>query len=489
LLLNKKGKKLRILLVEDSKIIREIIKKNLAQYQIIEADTLQKAKEFLKNDKFDIIILDLNLPDGDGSELLNLLDITSKVIVITSNLNPHIEHILYEKGITTFLPKNLDKEIFISQLKESIETIKQKNNILFIDKDTQYLKELKNILNHDFTFITCEDKILKIDIDLILINIHCKNINEILKIIKTLKLTFPYIPIIAIYKHLKISEYGLLRREGVSDFIKYPFLKEEVILKINNYLNYVEKFKEQKENIKNLTKTLSKEIKKNLQKENFLRIQARKAQMGELLALIAHQLKQPINHIKISNYILKEFINENIDKQQAIEATNQIDISCDYIAKTIDTFKNFFKPKKRELTTLKEIVEEALIILKPLIDTSGIKVEINEIKDTQLRIFKNDFIQVIINLIKNAIEVLIERKIENPKITIIIDEKKLIIKDNAGGIPNNVLKKLFKPYTSTKGEKGTGLGLYMSKKIVEDILNGKITAYNDKEGAVFEITL
>ena len=483
---------MKILIVENMKILNNFIKLHFQdRYKIYQAFSLKEAKEILKKESIDVILLDLFLEDGNGINFLNKIDTKKiKVIIITSYEDDSAKNILYKKGIIDYIYKTTDYELMIEQINQNLENIikHKESKIMLIDNTDKYKNEISQILkNRELQLISkvnCQN--IK-NIDLILLNVNCP---KILTKLQTIKNKNPYLPIIGVYEKLNSNEYRLLRKKGINDFIRYPFNAEKLLLKLNNWLDYYHKFKHLNDNIEDLIIALKNEIKKNIEKEKFLRTQARKAQMGEMLAIIAHQLKQPINHISLSNYFLKEYINGNETKENAIEATKQIDISTQYITDTIDLFKDFFKPnKKREKTTLKDVVNQTLLILKPIIQTSNIKINIKELDNSEIKILKNDLIQVIINLIKNSIEALNEKNIKNPTITIILEKRKLIIKDNAGGIPEKVMKKLFKPYVSTKGEKGTGLGLYMSKMIVEDILHGKINVYNDENGAVFEITL
>ncbi len=243
---------------------------------------------------------------------------------------------------------------------------------------------------------------------------------------------------------------------------------------------------------------ISKEdkYKKELEvQETYLLQQSRMAQMGELISMIAHQWRQPLNAISltINNLTLKCMIDE-IDKEVFEKELALMDGYTQHLSHTIDDFRNFFKKdKSKDTTTLKEIVNSTLSIVKLSMDSKNIEIISDNVTcEHSLETYSNEVKQVLLNLLKNAEDVLIEKKIQNPKIIIeTLDEEGcqvLVIKDNAGGIDEDIIHMIFDPYFSTKKEKdGTGLGLYMSKTIIEDHCNGKLSVSNDEDGAVFKI--
>jgi len=161
-----------------------------------------------------------------------------------------------------------------------------------------------------------------------------------------------------------------------------------------------------------------------------------------------------------------------------------------HLSSTIDDFRNFFQSnKKKNKVTYNEIIDDALNIIEISIASKNIKIlkflDSTSIFDT----YSNELKKVLLNILQNSKEALLQNNIKNPIIRIIIDENKLSIEDNAGGIPQNILHKIFDPYFSTKLENGVGLGLYMSKIIVEEHLDGKLQVENIKDGAKFNIKI
>ena len=244
-----------------------------------------------------------------------------------------------------------------------------------------------------------------------------------------------------------------------------------------------------------LEKRVNEEVKKNEEAQLKLMQQARLAQMGEMISMIAHQWRQPLT--AINSTALKINLQAKLKKltmQTAQESSLKISQYSQHLSNTIDDFRNFYKPnKEKTLVDIEEIVSNVLYIT----DTSIKEKKIELIKDIECHekflSYANEIKQVILNLIKNAVEALEENNIANPKIYIKSYQKDnkciLEISDNAGGIPTEIVDKIFDPYFSTKEEKnGTGLGLYMSKVIIEDHCNGTISAENNKiGGATFKI--
>lgn len=158
---------------------------------------------------------------------------------------------------------------------------------------------------------------------------------------------------------------------------------------------------------------------------------------------------------------------------------------------TIDDFRTFYKPNKKSVTTSFEpIITKVLGIMQSSLDNANVDLLYNYYSNEEMEMYDSEMMQVILNIFKNAQDNFKEKKIQNPKITITTGGKMLSICDNGGGIPNEILEKIFDPYFSTKNEKnGTGLGLYMSKTIIEEHHNGTLRAVNVDDGVCFKINL
>jgi signal transduction histidine kinase len=218
--------------------------------------------------------------------------------------------------------------------------------------------------------------------------------------------------------------------------------------------------------------------------------------MGEMISMIAHQWRQPISVIGMcANNMLLDIELENMDTKEFDKQLHDILFQTEHLSSTIDDFRNFFKPNKhKEYVSIKNILEDALKLLEKSFENHLITLSLRISSDTMVLIHKRELLQVFLNILKNAKEALEHNAGEQGLISIVLKEnaQNVCIKicDNGGGISPEVMQHLFEPYFSTKSEKnGTGLGLYMSKTIVEKHLFGELKAYNHDDGACFEICL
>ncbi|RXJ99892.1 hypothetical protein CRV02_11015 [Arcobacter sp. CECT 8989] len=234
------------------------------------------------------------------------------------------------------------------------------------------------------------------------------------------------------------------------------------------------------------------------EKESLLIEQSRMAAMGEMISMIAHQWRQPLSSIGTAVSNLKLRINmKNYDETTFNKKLDDVENYLEYMSTTIDDFRNFFKKDRdKELTNIPYITNIAVEMLYEAFEKNSVKIENkNSVKLDNIFLYKNELLQVVINILTNAKDAFNDKqnKADN-KIVIEYKEskkvQKIIISDNAGGIPENIIDKVFDPYFSTKDNKnGTGIGLYMCKTIIEKHFQGKIQVSNKKDGACFEITI
>ncbi len=232
------------------------------------------------------------------------------------------------------------------------------------------------------------------------------------------------------------------------------------------------------------------------EKDKMLIQQSKMAAMGDMISMIAHQWRQPLNQMSYvlmnieSAYEFKELTPKYMD-EKVKEGTKLLE----YMSHTIDDFKNFFKPDKaRSDEQISEVLEHTVSLVKKSLDAHNINLEMTLESDARLMVYRNELLQVILNLITNAKDAMVMNEVPEPKMHISIaeDETSVIISvcDNGGGVDEAIKAKIFEPYFTTKGtQSGTGLGLYMAKTIVEEHLNGTLTVVNTSDGACFKIAL
>jgi len=266
------------------------------------------------------------------------------------------------------------------------------------------------------------------------------------------------------------------------------------------YVQDITKQKQAQDEIRRLNTNLQNEVNIQLkqirEKDNQLLQQSRMAQMGEMLSMIAHQWRQPLAAISStsSSLELKAILNK-IDNDIVQKKAQDISSIAHHLSKTIDDFRDFFKPNKKSIeTSYCTLLDSVLKIIGFSITNNNIKL-IKELNCHDKFIsYPSELQQVILNLIKNAEDALIEQQIKNPyiKISTYKEDNQYILEvsDNAGGIAENIINNIFDPYFTTKTKKdGTGLGLYMSKIIVEEHCNGRLSVVNNSDGVLFKIVL
>lgn len=242
-----------------------------------------------------------------------------------------------------------------------------------------------------------------------------------------------------------------------------------------------------------LEQRVSEEVARNLEQEHLLIHQSRLAAMGEMIGNIAHQWRQPLNTLGLLLANIKDAhaygeLTPDYLEQEAEQGQRLIL----KMSATIDDFRNFFKPnKEKQAFRLAQKVQDTLEIVSATLHNHNIEVVVEGRKDLLAFGYPNEYSQVLLNLISNAKDAVLERNAKRGRIVIHLDRSgdraELKVRDNAGGIPPHLLAKIFDPYFTTKA-KGTGIGLYMSKVIVENNMGGTIEARNVQDGAEFTIT-
>lgn len=264
--------------------------------------------------------------------------------------------------------------------------------------------------------------------------------------------------------------------------------------------SYENKVKSNAKELEELNESLEikvqKEIEKNREKEQVLVQKSKFIALGEMISNIAHQWRQPLSELSSILMYIKfkhsiKALDDNTMNQKLLEA----DKVLDFMSHTIDDFRNFFMPKKeKEEFLLYKVVDIVINIVSSTLKNYDIKLDIQIDKEIILKTYLNEYEQVLLNIINNAKDVLIEKNIKNPCINIKAYEEEnsviLTIEDNGGGVLVEPKGKIFEPYFTTKEHSnGTGIGLYMSKIIVDKNMKGKLRVKNTKIGAKFAIII
>ena len=279
-----------------------------------------------------------------------------------------------------------------------------------------------------------------------------------------------------------------------------------------NKLNLLhQEIKQHSDELQSMNETLEErvtfEVNKNRDKDQKIIEQSRMAQMGEMISMIAHQWRQPLGSIAAVTATLRtkldlgkfDFNSENGVQNCQDSLKKSLSYIDDYVKNlttTIDDFRDFYKPNKASSRELIKIpVLKALAVIKASLESDGVEV-IEDFQSTnKITIYENEMMQVVLSILKNASDNFKEKKVIDPKIIIHTNNIEaagvcLSIYDNGGGISDDVMPKIFIPYFSTKDAKnGTGLGLYMSKTIIEQHHNGEILVENRDDGVAFIINL
>ncbi|MDX1809812.1 MAG: ATP-binding protein [Sulfurospirillaceae bacterium] len=284
--------------------------------------------------------------------------------------------------------------------------------------------------------------------------------------------------------------------------INYGF---EIILKELDESN--EKLRKSQNELEELNKNLQIKIEEEIQlklikereaneKERILAHQSKLASMGEMIGNIAHQWRQPLT--ELSSILINmelHFERDKLTKEKFHTKVQEANEQIVFMSKTIDDFRNFFSSgKKKETTKISTIINKVNNLMNASLKNNNINFKIEIIDDFEVYCYPNEISQALLNIISNAKDIMLENTINNAKISIKAftkGEKHIVtIEDNAGGIKVTPIDKIFEPYFSTKHAKsGTGIGLYMTKTIIEKNNNGKIEIANSPTGAIFTIIL
>jgi PAS domain S-box-containing protein len=300
----------------------------------------------------------------------------------------------------------------------------------------------------------------------------------------------------------------LWRADGTSfpaEYWSYPQIVNGTVIgavvtfnDISERVQALEQLALQQEQLESLNRSLQKRVNdavaESRQKDQVLISQSRQAAMGEMIGNIAHQWRQPLNllAILIGDLQLAQQYRELTDEYMN-ESVDDINRLIQKMSSTINDFRNFFNPDKERVTfsTINQ-VRLAVEMVEGAFRNNSISIRFDPAADCTLYGFPNEYSQVLLNLLNNAKDAIVEAGVRAGRIDIAIREENgmgvVSVSDNGCGIPESVQGKIFEPYFSTK-ESGTGIGLYMSKMIIERNLNGRIDVQAREGGTEFSIAV
>ncbi len=300
------------------------------------------------------------------------------------------------------------------------------------------------------------------------------------------------------------EEFGFDKETYLKALDNVPVISEDKIRSMMEFftllVNLVTRMGVTQKQLKDINETLEQRIESAVnelrKKDQLMILQNRQAAMGEMISNIAHQWKQPLNNLGIILQSMSLEYSGGLLTPEELEADQKKCFELiSFMSQTVDDFRYFFLTDKlKENFGIRQAVTRTLGLLSASLLENNIKVKVEPGDEVQVSGYPNEYAQVLLNLLGNARDVFIERKIAAPLITIDIftraGQAVTTINDNGGGIPLEVLNQVFDPFFTTKlPDKGTGIGLFLSKNIIEKRMGGSLTVDNHDTGARFKIEM
>lgn len=484
----------RILIVDDVPENITMIKDSLKEkYDVMAATNGKKALELAnKEQQPDLILLDIIMPNMDGFEVCKRLksnENTKDIPVIFLTVVDQIECIIegFNYGGVDYVTKPFEPAVLNARIETHITISDQKKQLIQYSENLQYLvtqevlkkkKVARKLLamfdqaHEGFAFVDSVDMtisdfndkfalLLSLDKN----SLDGKSINEVTNGIFQEMLN-----------SIEDNKYVKEQIEFVSDSKK--MILDTTVHKIISH------------DLEDSCIAISiDDITQKVELEDQLILQTKQAEMGDMIAMIAHQWKQPLTIISTISSGIKVNMdfNEEVYNEKTYNFMSQIEEQVMYMSDTIDDFRNYLKPEtKPQITTVSSLITKVLSIIGKTLTTKEINIVTLFNNDFKLKIYINDMVQVMLNLLGNSKNAIINNNIQKGKIELTTEEDYenfyLKICDNGGGIDNSAIQKAGTKYFTTDKENGTGLGLYMSKKIIKKHLSTNLELHNSDEG-------
>jgi signal transduction histidine kinase len=494
---------------------------------------ISEQKEILKNELNQRVLLIRSNLDANAQHLIHSLKYEVENDIATfnfSHIDASFQHLVEKEEIDAVVLFNRDKSKQLFAIKRhlepqqstgkhdtfAIEEIKSENN--FIVSLPIDLSENWGELHVAYSLKALKEEVLKAE----------KNIKE--KIDLSVKkavyssvflafflVLFSYFfaqkiisPILLLTETAKEIAGGKLE---VSDRLKTIASNDEIGLLFSSFIDMSQKLdtsykelhilnknlKQKTEELQELNESLEIKVAQKVaqitEQERMMISQSRLAAMGEMMSMIAHQWRQPLatTTLMITNERIASMIARN-EPNESDKILDKISDTMIYLSDMIDDFQTFFKPdKSTEKISTCALIERVQHFIQTRLILEKVHIHIEKCDEIFIDTYANEVVQVLINIVNNAVDALVERKREERYIWISVHSGKndaiISIEDNGGGIESEIIEKVFDPYFSTKSKNGTGLGLYMAKMIIDKHVGGKLSVDNTQKGACFTIIL
>jgi signal transduction histidine kinase len=438
----------KILIVEDSptqaKLLEQVLLAN--GYRVLVSSNGRKALDHILDYHPDLVISDILMPGMDGFELCRQVRRIEAyrclpIILLTNLNNPaDVLHSL-EAGADYFISKPYNTTEILSRIRVTL----QRGNVCYVDGACGEA----NLTYRDHNYTINAPKA---------------------QIIELLLATYE----LAAEKNLQLMK----AKQELSE------LNQELELRVNE--RTAELVAETAERV---------QVVEDLRKQDKIMMrQSRQAALGEMVGNVAHQWRQPLNVVGLHVQDLGlSYEHGNLSKEYLDTSVKKIMKLVQHMSQTVDDFRNFFAPcnEKVDIDWGKTVAKTIALVEGSLFD-QGIRIQTGVQEVPNLRGYPNELSQVLLNILNNAKDAFSGRTGDGRSISVKLfaeDTKTVVtITDNAGGIPEEIIGRIFEPYFTTKEQgKGTGIGLYMSKNIVEKAMNGSLTVRNTGLGAEFKI--
>lgn len=501
---------MRILIVEDLKSFNNALSEKMKThgFEVHQAYGIEEALCKLQGMKFDFLFLDLILPDGMGEDLLERykFDNQTLVVVFTADNDIQRRESLFANGILDYISKLNPFEYICSEAIDIIDSVKtnQELHILVIDDSSFVRKVISKVFRirgfnvHEAASGSNALELLKTQhVDLILCDLEMPQMSGE-KVISKIRSQSVYakVPIIVLSGTGDKEKISRIMKHGADEFIKKPFSIEDLVLRVKIFLKLSHSRLELERLNKQMEEQVVKEVEKRREQERIMMQQSRHAAMGEMVGNIAHQWRQPLNSLGlIVGKLELAFEYNRLDETMMQESVKKANRLIEVMSRTIDDFRNFFMPQKeKEKFLLEKVIADTTYLLQNTLERSNIQLRYRQDDDIALYGYGNELAQVLMVILTNAKDAIEDSKTKPGVISIAayksVNEAIITISDNGPGVSEEIQGRIFDPYFTTKSEKkGTGIGLYMAKKIIENSMDGTLNVTSDSHGACFKIVL